>query len=188
MDRTALLAALAAHQPFDEHEAGMTRRLAAFVEAYEDCFERSLQVGHLTGSAWILDGSRQFVLLVHHAKLDRWLQPGGHSDGDRSLLATARREAVEETGVDVTPLSESIFDIDIHEIPARRHEPAHYHYDVRHVFTATRMDAPLVSPESRDVRWVALDEVTRLNPEPSLARMVAKTRLLQARIVVGCTG
>ncbi len=97
----------------------------AFIDSHPDCFERSCQVGHITGSAWIVNRAGDRVLLTHHRKLGRWLQPGGHSDGDPDTLEVALREAREESGLDVRALDEAIFDLDVHLIPARGHEPAH---------------------------------------------------------------
>ena len=155
----------------------MADRLRQFVEAHADCFERSLTVGHVTGSAWILDRERAFALLTHHRKLDKWLQPGGHADGDPDILRVAMWEAREESGLDeIRSVSEEIFDVDIHAIPARGREAAHLHYDVRFVLEADR-NAPLeVSEESRSLAWVPLDRIAQLNPEESITRMVAKTR------------
>jgi 8-oxo-dGTP pyrophosphatase MutT (NUDIX family) len=175
--RQALLRKLAAHKPCDAYEARMTGRLRQFVEAHPDCFERSLAVGHVTGSAWILDRERAFALLTHHRKLDKWLQPGGHADGDPDILRVAMREAREESGLDaIRAVSEEIFDVDIHAIPARGSEREHLHYDVRFLLEADR-DAPLTaSEESRSLAWVSLDRIAQINPEESIARMVAKTR------------
>ncbi len=155
----------------------MAELLRQFVETHTDCFERSLSVGHVTGSAWILDRQRAFALLTHHRKLDKWLQPGGHADGDSDILRVAMREAREESGLEeIRPVSEDIFDVDIHAIPARKTEPAHLHYDVRFLLEADR-NAPLaLSEESRSLRWVALDRIAQLNPEESIARMVVKAR------------
>ncbi|MDX2152260.1 MAG: NUDIX hydrolase [Bryobacteraceae bacterium] len=179
MSREALLAKLRAHVPATDEEAEMTARLAAFVEAHEDCFERSLLVGHITGSAWVLDHDRTHVLLTHHGKLDKWLQLGGHADGEADTLAVALREAREESGLeDVHPLTEAIFDVDVHVIPARKTEPEHFHYDVRHLLVADR-NAPLrITEESKDLQWVQVAEVAQLTSEESMLRMVRKTALL----------
>ncbi len=181
--RASLLDELARHQPFNEHEARMLARIAAFVEEHEDCFERSLLVGHVTGSAWILDEERESALLIHHAKLDKWLQPGGHCDGDADALRVAMREAEEETGViGIVPLlNAAIFDVDAHDIPARKTVPAHVHYDIRYAFEAAR-SAPLqISAESKELRWVALGRIAELNTDESVIRMVSKTALIGAR-------
>ena len=102
-----------------------------FIEEHPDCLLRSCLSGHLTGSAWIVDASRTRTLLTHHRKLDKWLQPGGHADGQADPLGVALREAEEECGVAVRPVSTAIFDVDRHLIPARGDVPAHYHYDLR---------------------------------------------------------
>jgi 8-oxo-dGTP pyrophosphatase MutT (NUDIX family) len=155
----------------------MLDTLRQFVAAHADCFERSLLIGHITGSSWLIDYARTSALLTHHRKLNKWLQPGGHADGDPDILRVAMREAIEESGLaEIRPVSGEIFDIDIHAIPARGHEPEHLHYDVRFLLEADR-NAPLaVSEESRLLAWVPLDRIAQLNPAESIARMVAKTR------------
>lgn len=181
--RALLLDALARHQPFNEHEARMLARISAFVREHEDCFERSLLVGHMTGSAWILDEQREHALLIHHAKLDKWLQPGGHCDGDADVLRVAMREAEEETGVTrlVPLLGAAIFDVDAHDIPARKNVPAHVHYDIRYAFETSRSEALRISPESKELCWVALNRIVELNTDESVLRMVGKTALIGAR-------
>jgi 8-oxo-dGTP pyrophosphatase MutT (NUDIX family) len=115
------------------------------------------------------------VLLTHHRKLDRWLQLGGHADGDGDVLGVAMKEAEEESGLtDFSHVGHGIFDIDIHLIPERKGEPAHFHYDVRYVLRANGCLDFTVSEESHDLRWVKLDGVKTLTSEPSMMRMVAK--------------
>jgi 8-oxo-dGTP pyrophosphatase MutT (NUDIX family) len=174
--RQVLLSKLVVYRPSDAHEARMAERLRQFVEIHTDCFQRSLLVGHVTGSAWIVDAERAFALLTHHRKLDKWLQPGGHADGDSDILRVALREAREESGLAaIRPVSDDIFDIDIHTIPARGAEPEHLHYDVRFLLEADRTAPLTISAESRSLEWVAPDRIALLNPEESIARMVAKT-------------
>ena len=175
MKRHHLQRKLAQYFTEDPHEAQMLKRIVDFVATYPDCFERSLAVGHVTGSAWIVDQSRSHVLLTHHRKLDRWLQLGGHSDGDPDTLAVALREGREESGLDcIRVLSDEVFDVDVHYIPERKHESGHFHYDVRFLFEADR-DAPLqLSRESKDLAWVPLGKVAELAPEESILRMLRK--------------
>ncbi len=181
--RASLLEELARHQPFNEHELKMLARVSAFVREHEDCFERSLLVGHVTGSAWILDEERECALLIHHAKLDKWLQPGGHCDGDADVFRVAMREAEEETGVSgIVPLLDgTIFDVDAHDIPARKNVPAHVHYDIRYAFEASRSAPFHISAESKELRWVALGMIANLNTDESVMRMVGKTGSIGAR-------
>ena len=154
----------------------MYETLVRFVETEIGCFDRALQTGHVTGSAWIIDRARSSVLLTHHFKLDRWLQLGGHADGDPDILRVAMREAREESGIeDIQPLSEAIFDVDVHPIPARGMEPRHFHYDVRFLLEADA-DAPLViSGESKGLAWVPMADIAQFTAEQSIARMAAKS-------------
>lgn len=142
---------------------------------HPDAFQRTHLPGHITGSAFIVNSGFTHTLLVHHAKLNRWLQPGGHADGDTDVVGVARREAHEETGVmNLVLVSPGIYDLDIHPIPARKDFPLHDHYDVRFLFQASMDEAVVVSEESHDVRWVSLADLERYNAEPSVMRLRAK--------------
>jgi len=112
---------------------------------------------------------------VHHRRLEKWLQPGGHAEDESDALAVAMREAEEETGLRVTPVSDAIFDVDAHDIPARRKEQAHVHYDIRYMVEADMKKRVVVSPESRAVEWVRLDRVAKMNTDESVLRLVRKT-------------
>lgn len=153
----------------------MTTLTLAFVAAQPDCLLRTCAPGHLTGSAWIVSPDRRRVLFTHHRKLDKWLQLGGHADGEGDLLAVARREAGEESGLAVLRVvTPEIFDVDRHWIPPRRDEPGHHHYDLRFLLEADP-GAPLaVTSESKDLAWVEIERIATLNPEESMARMVRK--------------
>ncbi|MBC7980842.1 MAG: NUDIX hydrolase [Armatimonadetes bacterium] len=137
-------------------------------------------MGHITGSAWVVNADGSEVLLTHHRKLDRWLQLGGHADGDCDTLSVAIKEAEEESGLrDFTPLGSGIFDLDIHPIPARKNDPGHLHYDVRYVLRANGSLSFTVSEESHDLCWIAIDQVSTLTSESSMMRMVDKWRNLR---------
>jgi len=174
--RDALISQLTNHQPLDAEEARMTAQTLSFVEAHPDCFERSLLIGHVTGSAWIVSPDRQQVALIHHRKLDRWFQPGGHCDGDPNVLGVAIRETEEETGLaPLRVVSPAIFDVDIHTIPARGAVPEHLHYDIRYELEADPAQPFVHNEETKDIRWVAIDAVESLTSERSVLRMVEKT-------------
>jgi 8-oxo-dGTP pyrophosphatase MutT (NUDIX family) len=172
-----LLQLLDAYRPEVGKEAAMWQRMREFVATTPDAFERTCLVGHVTGSAWIVNRDLSRVVLIHHAKLNRWLQPGGHCDGQTDVLAVAQREVLEETGLSVQPAATGIFDVDVHVIPARGVEPQHLHYDVRFLLVADETAALEQNSESRAVAWFELDDVAGQNPDASLARMIAKTRL-----------
>ena len=177
MHRKFLLDKLEAHTAHDDEEQEMLQRIIQFVNDHEDCFKRELSVGHITGSAWIINRERTHVLLTHHKKLDRWLQLGGHSDGDANTLNVALKEGREESGLDVTPISKDIFDVDVHLIPARKQDPEHYHYDVRFLLEADSNQPFVVSEESHDLAWVALEDLPNLVDERSMLRMLEKTNV-----------
>lgn len=179
MEHELILGLLRSHaaRVSDAHEAAMVADTISFVEREPGCLLRACVPGHLTGSAWIVDAARERTLLTHHLKLEKWLQLGGHADGDGDLLAVAMREGSEESGLArLRPVSAEIFDVDRHWIPARKTDPAHWHYDVRFMIEADPSE-PLVRAvnESKELAWVPVNGVTALNPEESMARMVRKT-------------
>lgn len=185
---TLLPELLARYQPFNEREAAMVAQLRAFLEGLpsnEAAFERDLAGqaplhGHVTGSAWVVNEKASRVVMVHHAKLRKWVQPGGHCDGDSDVLNVALREAREETGLIVAAVFPEIFDTDVHSIPEYWNTPAHLHFDVRFLLRADDAVAPVVSQESRAVKWVSLEEAAQLNSGESIGRMIAKTRRLSS--------
>ena len=170
MHRRKLLKGLGAYLQANPAELELVDRLDSFISNNIDCFDRSNLEGHVTGSAWIVSPDGRQVLLTHHKKLGRWLQLGGHSDGEPDTLLVSQREAEEESGLKVHPLDESIFDIDIHEIPARADEPHHLHFDVRFLFRARDLKF-VVSSESHDLRWVDLLNIEQFSNEWSVVRM-----------------
>jgi 8-oxo-dGTP pyrophosphatase MutT (NUDIX family) len=135
------------------------------------------------------DGSA--VLLLHHNKLHRWLQPGGHGDpGETRGEQVASREVAEETGL--TPRLHSSaprpFDVDIHEIPARKLDPPHEHLDLRYLFTADPRE-PLRAEAREDpgavvsgpsLRWFDVSEALAMDLDPGLKRMIRKARSILA--------
>jgi ADP-ribose pyrophosphatase YjhB (NUDIX family) len=176
MNREFILQQLRLHRPADERECAMTRRIEAFVTEHERWFDRRLSIGHVTASAWVVDRSGAEALLTHHRKLNLWVQLGGHIEDDADLLRAAWREAREESGVQaVAPVSDQIFDVDVHDIPERPGEPAHVHYDIRFLFTADRQAPLIVSRESKTLAWMPLDRIPELTQEESILRMIRKT-------------
>lgn len=178
MDRTPLLDLLRAHaaRDLDATERAALAEIVRFVEAEPRCAERSLAAGHLTGSAWIVDPTRTRTLLTHHRKLGKWLQLGGHADGDLDLAAVALREAREESGlVRLRPVGAALFDVDRHWIPERKMEPSHWHHDLRFMIEADPAEPLVISAESKDLAWVEIARMADFNPEESMMRMARKT-------------
>jgi len=133
-------------------DAGATDGGAAQHDA-ADPFRRERLAGHFTGSAWLVDRAGARVLLTHHRKLERWLQLGGHADGDRDMPAVALREAEEESGLSGLSVEAQLFDLDRHWIPERRDVPGHWHYDLRYVVRAGADEDFVVGEESLDLAW-----------------------------------
>ena len=186
MHRRPLLDMLARYEARYPDERKVAARIRQLVVEHEDCFDRTCRPGHVTASAWVTTPTHDRVLLVHHRKLDRWLQPGGHADGQCDIPAAALREAAEETGLGRLRLSDdqsavTPLDLDVHIIPARYNadgaliDDAHEHHDVRFLVIADGDLTPQVSDESHDVRWFTKKELLAATDEESVLRMWRKS-------------
>lgn len=161
-----------------EEERFFRKLCLGFIHQTPNFTDRSHALGHLTASAWVLDADKTSALLIHHRTLDRWFQPGGHVEpGDASMLAAAQRELAEECGIaNAVPLSENLFDLDIHLIPAKGDMPEHAHYDLRFAFVAPPGTVGSADfGEIKGLRWVPLPDLLQMPPQQSLRRMALKT-------------
>lgn len=157
------------------NEAGTVSHFAALLEEATAGFERVRLAGHFTGSAWLVDRSGRRVLLTHHRKLQRWLQLGGHADGDCDLARVALREAEEESGLGGLTVERELFDLDRHWIPERAGVPGHWHYDVRYVVHAGESETFVVSEESLDLAWRGIEAlIDDAQADESMRRMARK--------------
>ena len=170
-DAVAELSAFAA--PADQEAARQV--FLTHLAAHPDALRRSCVPDHVTASAVVLDPTRESVLLVLHAKVRRWLQPGGHCEPeDTTLGAAALREATEESGIPGLRLVPGVLDIDRHRAPCQP-GVAEHHLDVRYLVLAPPGASPVVSEESLDVAWFRWDELPA-DLEPSVVRMIAAGR------------
>ncbi|MEO9964301.1 MAG: NUDIX hydrolase [Reichenbachiella sp.] len=179
MNREWLSSELAIYASHYTEEIKYTSRFLDLL-FFEDCYHRSRLSGHITASAWTLTSDYSHVAMLHHKKLDRWLQPGGHADGNENVLEVAKKELREETGVsDIKVVGRSFYDLDIHSIPERKGIQEHEHFDVRFMFIANNPEQLKKNNESFEVAWIPLAELDNLvDREASIMRMKHKTLAL----------
>ena len=164
-------ALVAGYSSSDPHQTAERERILAFIDEHPNALERSCLRGHLTASALIIDASGERALPTHHRKLDRWLQMGGHVDGDGNLVGAAWREATEESGIEGLSIDPRPVDLDIHTIPARGDEPEHWHLDVRFQVYAPEGAREQISEESIALGWFTPAEFDSLDSDESVARL-----------------
>jgi len=170
--REGLATLLGAHVPADELEAAHLARMQAFAHELEDPLSREQQTAHFTASALVVDAQRRRTFLVRHGKLGRWFQPGGHVEhDDGSMLKAALREAHEETGFALRPVSEDALDVDVHEFPARDGHEAHLHLDVRFLLVA---DGAPRSEAAEEGAWFDRAAALEIADEAGLHRLIEK--------------
>ncbi len=155
------------------------------LDSQERCFFRDCFPGHFTASALVVSADGGRALLALHRFLNRWLQFGGHCDGEEDVPAVARREAEEESGiVGLVMARGEPFDLDIHPIPENpdRGEPAHLHYDIRFLMVAPEGAQPVASAESHAVEWFTAQKMAFMALDEGTRRMVGKWQgLVSAR-------
>ncbi len=161
-------------------EAKTSESFIDFLRCAERPFHRETPDGHFTASCWLVSGDGERVLLTHHRKLGRWLQLGGHADGDADLPGVCLREAYEESGLQDLTVEPEIFDIDAHTIPARGNEPSHTHWDVRYVVHCRGSETWQLSDESLALAWVKIADLDQAQGDESLRRMARKWRVREA--------
>ncbi|MDE0805249.1 MAG: NUDIX hydrolase [Acidimicrobiales bacterium] len=147
------------------------RTILDFVTSHDDVLHRSCLEGHLTGSALVVDAPGEHVLLLFHTKLQRWLQPGGHCDGDANLAAVALREATEESGIEDLAVDPVAVDLDVHEVAPPTEGP-HLHLDARFLVVAPPGAQPQGNHESEAIRWVPRSALADYDLDAGTIRMV----------------
>lgn len=165
---------LESHSPADKPESAHRALMLALLDTPEPFARSQFEPGHFTASAFVLHGAN--VLLIWHAKLHRWLQPGGHVDAtDASLADAASRELREEAGI--VAVAAGLLDLDIHPIPAnpKKNEPVHEHFDVRFLFRVNDASA-VAGDDALDVKWVPIAQVTAADTDESVIRALRKLR------------
>jgi 8-oxo-dGTP pyrophosphatase MutT (NUDIX family) len=172
--RNTLLSEIEAYSVKRPLESEVSTSFYNFVSENPDCFKRELLIGHVTASAFIVDLEAEKVLLLHHKKLDRWLQPGGHCDGETDTLEITKKEVSEETGIVFSGFNREIFDLDIHTIPERKGIPEHLHYDVRYLFEVDSQIPFEANEESNDLKWIDFSDLKNYTSEVSILRMLEK--------------
>ena len=183
-----LLAELRRYEAADRSEERHRTAMVALLAEPEAFSRAHFAPGHFTASCYVVDGGGR-LLLHHHRRLDRWLQMGGHVEGEEPPDLTALREGAEESGLrDLALAADGIFDLDVHGIPASRRidgvtEPDHDHYDVRYVArTASPESIALDRAESNDLAWVTLERAAELMPGAESHRVLRKIeRMLTER-------
>lgn len=170
-------------EAYDEQERQSIASILELLDMHPNLFNAQCEVGHITGSALVVDPQNRRALLHKHKKLGRWLQFGGHMDYETDPLQVALREGFEESGLpDLRPLVPHVFDADLHEIPEHKGRPVHLHADMRYLLATDQPDRLQAGEgESDEFMWVSLDTLPEA-PTPEIEygvlRMLQKARIL----------
>lgn len=171
-----LLDRLEQYKPADEDERISRDMSVQFIHTYRQAFDPTLRYGHITASALLLNQDKTKFLLMRHTKLNKWVQVGGHCDGNRDVLAVALKEAAEESGIPLLePITKALFDVEVYQVKQTFMEPEHYHYDMRFLLKTVESDTLIKNHEAQELRWFSFDE--HLPPlDHALLRLIEKTK------------
>ena len=181
------------YRPWNEQEerdkAVILAQFAQHVQ--QDLFVRENDIMHMSASAWIVNKSRDKVLMVYHNIYHSWSWTGGHADGERDLLAVALREAMEETGVtDIAPVKEDIFSLEILTVDGHEkhgsYVPSHLHLNVTYLLEADERETLRVKPdENSAVAWFAPEDALKACSEPWMAERIYRKLLEKSGMAAG---
>ena len=171
---------LEAFVPYNDQERSDREIMLSSIEKYPDIFTRENELAHFTASAWIINPARNKILMAYHKIFDEWAWCGGHADGERDLLAVARREVEEETGVSsMKLLSDGIYAIET--VPVDFHYrrgvfvSSHLHLDVCYLFEVSedeRLRANEV--ENTGVKWIPIERSVEQTKEAKMIPVYTK--------------
>ena len=175
-----LLQELAAYRPWNEQEERDCAELLRRLHSGEELYSRDNAAGHLTASAWVVSPDRAQVLMAYHKLYDSWAWLGGHSDGDRDLLAVALREVREESGLtDIRPVSEQIYSLEILSVDGHekhgRYVSSHLHLNVTYLLEADPAAPIRPKPdENSRVGWFSPEDAAAASGEPWFRERIYK--------------
>ncbi len=171
---------IADYKPYNEQEAHDQAVMRRFLPHSRFIFTRENEVAHMTASSWLLNATHDKVLMIYHNIYHSWAWTGGHADGDRDLLAVAKREAMEETGVtEIRAISEDIFSLEILTVDGHEkrgvYVPSHLHLNVSYLLEADEEEVLRIKPdENSGVRWFSMEEALAACSEPWMIERVYK--------------
>lgn len=141
---------------------------------------RTSKAFHFTASAFVVDRDAKSALFIYHRQFCAFSPAGGHADGASDLLAVAKKEAHEETGLRaLSPLCPGMVSFDIlpvfGHVKNGAHVSAHLHLNATYLFAADS-GAPL-SPSARETggaKWFLLSEIGSVSSEAHMQAVYRK--------------
>lgn len=158
--------------PWNEQEKRDKQQILHCLRAVPDIFYRENTLAHMTASAWVVNRTRDKVLMVYHNIYRSWSWLGGHADGEEDLLQVAIREVREESGLrEVVPISRDIYSLEILTVDGHEkrgeYVSSHLHYNITYLLEADE-EANLSgnSEENSGVGWFKLNQAVTISTEP----------------------
>ena len=173
-----LINMIEAYIPYNEQEERDKKVILDFLANGAKVFSRENEIAHFTASSWVVNKTRDKVLMIYHNTYNSWAWTGGHADGNEDLLQVAINEAKEETGIkEVTPLIKDIFSLEIITVDGHikrgSYIPSHLHMNVTFLLEADERETLIVKPdENSGVAWIPEERVSEECSEPWMMKYI----------------
>ena len=174
------------HIPYNEQEIKDKEMILKYIDMFDDVLTRNNEMIHFTCSGFVLNNTRDKVLMIYHNLYNSWSWPGGHADGESNLLGVAIKEVQEETGVkNVIPLVEDIFVIDVltvfGHVKKGKYISSHMHISVAFLLEVNENEVlKIKEDENSKVDWLPietfLDSVTEEHMKPIYSKIINKAK------------
>ncbi|MEW9097392.1 MAG: NUDIX hydrolase [Clostridiaceae bacterium] len=168
------------YNPYNEQEKKDKEIILYSINALDNILTRDNEVAHITSSAFVVNKTKDKVLMIHHNIYNSWSWTGGHADGEEDLLGVAIKEVKEETGINnVRPVIEDIFSLDILPVLGHRKRgkyiSPHLHLSVAYLLEGDENELLIVkADENSDVKWIPIEEVNIYSNEPHMKKVYDK--------------
>lgn len=168
------------YTPCNEQEIKDKEIILNCVDMFDNILTRDNELAHITSSAFVINKTKDKVLMIYHNIYNSWSWTGGHADGDTDLLTIALKEAWEETGVkNLYPIIEDLISMDILTVLAHtkrgKYIAPHLHLSVAYLVQADENEQLVVKPdENSGVQWIPIDEIETYSNEPHMIKVYKK--------------
>jgi ADP-ribose pyrophosphatase len=169
-----------AYNPYNEQEEKDKEMIIKCIDTFQNILTRDNELAHITSSAFVINKTKDKVLMVHHNIYNSWSWTGGHADGEEDLLAVAIKEVKEETGVrNVRSVSSNIFSLDIltvlGHVKRGKYVAPHLHLSVAYLVEADENELLIIkADENSGVKWIPIEEVNTYSDEPHMQKVYSK--------------
>ncbi len=159
------------YTPINEQEQIDKQVIISQIENNNDIFYRTNLTQHISVSGWIINKTRDKVLMCFHNIYKSYSWLGGHADGDTNLKRVILKEVEEESGLkNIKILTDDIFSLEIlcvnGHVKKGKYVPSHLHLNITYLIEAdSNGKLKIKEDENSDLKWFSIDNVVSSSNE-----------------------